>query len=126
MIDRPYSGWRAKGGGLAEKPRDTRGDWHKKKGASNVMENKQAAHMQKTRTGNADKLYFSERLSAMLVGMLTARTTIISAPAGYGKTTVSRFRRQALSRYLLTAKNRRNNVALSRRTNGQPPTRLTL
>ena len=39
---------------------------------------------------STDKLYFSARLHAKLEGMLTARTAIVSAPAGYGKTTAAR------------------------------------
>ena len=37
-----------------------------------------------------NKLYFSERLTSLLKGILTARTTLISAPSGYGKTTAVR------------------------------------
>ena len=40
--------------------------------------------------GNHDSLYFSARLRAKLEEMPTARTTIINAPAGYGKTTAAR------------------------------------
>ena len=39
---------------------------------------------------STDKLYFSTRLHAKLEGMLTARTTIVSAPADYYKTTAVR------------------------------------
>ena len=45
--------------------------------------------MPKTKKGREDKAYFSPRLSARLDGILSARTTIISAPSGYGKTTAA-------------------------------------
>jgi LuxR family maltose regulon positive regulatory protein len=43
--------------------------------------------MARRKKDTADMLYFSARLTAKLEGMLTAKTTLISAPAGYGKTT---------------------------------------
>ncbi|MCC8084011.1 MAG: helix-turn-helix transcriptional regulator, partial [Clostridium sp.] len=46
--------------------------------------------MARAKKDNTNKPYFSPRLSALLDGMLTAKTTIISAPAGYGKTTAAR------------------------------------
>lgn len=45
--------------------------------------------MPRTKRGNANNTYFSARLSARLDGMLTSKTTIISAPSGYGKTTAA-------------------------------------
>lgn len=45
--------------------------------------------MPRTRKVNANNTYFSARLSARLDGMLTSKTTIISAPSGYGKTTAA-------------------------------------
>lgn len=47
--------------------------------------------MPRVKKDNTNKPCFSLRLSALLNGMLTARTTIISAPAGYGKTTAARY-----------------------------------
>ncbi len=45
--------------------------------------------MPRIKRDNAKKNYFSARLSARLDGILTAKTTLISAPAGYGKTTAA-------------------------------------
>lgn len=53
--------------------------------------------MARAKKDNTNKPYFSPRLSALLDGMLTAKTTIISAPAGYGKTTAARY---VLNRHL--------------------------
>lgn len=47
--------------------------------------------MPRPKKDNTNKPYFSSRLSALLNGMLTAKTTIISAPAGYGKTVAARY-----------------------------------
>ncbi|MDR1319960.1 MAG: LuxR C-terminal-related transcriptional regulator [Gracilibacteraceae bacterium] len=46
--------------------------------------------MARPKKHNADKFYFSERLSEKLDGLLWAKTTLICAPAGYGKTTAAR------------------------------------
>ena len=48
--------------------------------------------MPRVKKDNTNKpLLLPLRLFALLNGMLTARTTIISAPAGYGKTTAARY-----------------------------------
>lgn len=45
--------------------------------------------MPKTKKGSTNNTYFSARLSARLDGIRTSKTTIISAPSGYGKTTAA-------------------------------------
>lgn len=46
--------------------------------------------MPRVKKDNTNRLYFSARLTSKLEGILTAKTTLIAAPAGYGKTTAAR------------------------------------